>query len=102
MARNSSLNGSLRRGALFPHRPGFFLRGGHSLILRAHDEICGNNRDGRASYLGSDRPWGPGRRVMRLHTCYGKDGSPVKKLLALLVVGGVLGLITGCPPATTG
>jgi hypothetical protein len=30
-----------------------------------------------------------------------KDGSPVKKLLALLVCFGLLGLVTGCPSTTT-
>src|SRR5579872_18933 len=55
----------------------------------AHPRECAAGHGGRRG------------KCIRFRSQLGKDGSTVKKLLAMLLVAGLIGLTTGCPGTTT-
>src|SRR5579875_1137815 len=50
--------------------------------------------------LGDARQWGERQELYAPEVYQTKDEFTMKKLLALLIIGGLLTLTTGCPPAT--
>jgi hypothetical protein len=65
------------------------------------DIFFGNKFTSSASYSCIARHWARAVEAARFPPYDGKDETPMKKLLALLIVGGLLGATTGCPPTTT-
>ena len=68
-------------------------------LLRPAQNV-GNNRPPGASYQVDRRRRG-GRLLSMSPLLQGKDGSTVKKLLALMIIFSLVFLTTGCPSATT-
>jgi hypothetical protein len=66
------------------------------------ETFFGNNFTIRASYSLERSPMGRAAGAIALPEVHRKDEFTMKKLLALLIIGGLLGLTTGCPQGTTG